>query len=92
MRPAIAWKSKAYRSKSDNEKNYVELTQLTTRILHAHTRPLACELQEETLKWLEEVEEVRAHHWFEKYWMGPRRNYINASACYCGTNPAQGIE
>ncbi len=74
------------------KKNYVEFTQLTTRMLNAHTVPLASELQEEILKWLKDVNEVRAHRWFEKYWMGPRGNYTNASASYCGTNSAQGIE
>jgi hypothetical protein len=69
--PAIAWKKKAYRSKFDYEKNYVEFTQLTTRMLNAHTQPLACDLQEEILKWLKDVKEVRAHRWFEKYWMDP---------------------
>ncbi len=92
MCPAIAWKKKAYRSKFDNEKNNVEFTQLTTRMLHAHTQPLACDLQEEILKWLKEVKEVRAHGWFEKYWMGPSGNYTNASAGFCGTNSAQGIK
>jgi hypothetical protein len=72
---SIAWRKKAYHSKFDNEKNYVEFTQLTQLMLHAHTQPLACELQEEILKWLDsplgEVKKVWAHHWFEKYWMGP---------------------
>jgi len=90
--PAIAWKKKAYRSKFDHEKNYVEFTQLTTRMLNAHTVPLASGLQEEILTWLKDVKEVRAHRWYEKYWMGPRGNYTNASAGYCGTNSAQGIE
>ena len=38
LSPAIVWKKKAYRSKFDNEKNYVEFTQLTMRMLHAHTQ------------------------------------------------------
>jgi hypothetical protein len=90
--PAIAWKKKAYSSKFDNEKNYVDFTQLTTRMLHVHIRPLACDLQEEILKWLKEVNEERAHRWYEKYWMGPSRNYTNASAGFGGTNSAKGIE
>jgi hypothetical protein len=87
---------KAYRSKFDHDKNYVEFTQLTTRMLNAHTLPLACDLQEAILKWLKDVNEVRANRWFEKYWMGPRGNYsdcyTNASTGYCGTDSAQAIE
>ncbi len=84
MCPAIAWKKKAYRSKFDHEKNYVEFTQLTTRMLNAHTVPLACELQEEILKWLRMS--MRSGH------IAGSRNIGYASAGYRGTNSAQGIE
>ncbi len=83
MCPAIVWKKKAYRSKFDNEKNYVEFMQLITQMLQPHTQPLACDLQEEILKWLKDVKEARAHRWFEKYWMGSSGNYTNVSAGFC---------
>ncbi len=62
------------------------------QMLNAHTLPLACDLQEEILKWLKDVKEVSAYHWFEKYWIGSQGNYTNASAGFCGTNSVQGIE
>ena len=49
-------------------------------------------IQESIAVWMLSVDEKRAVVWWRTYHMGDLGNVSNASAGYCGTNMASGIE
>jgi hypothetical protein len=89
---AIAWKKKQFRSYFTREENYNKFHQLTARLLEAPTEKIMRLVQESIAVWLHSVGERRASEWWRAHHMGEFGNVSNASAGYCGTNMASGIE
>jgi hypothetical protein len=72
--------------------NFIKFHQLAARLLEAPTEKIMRLIQESIAVWMLSVGEKRAAVWWRTYHMGDLGNVANASAGYCGTNMASGIE
>jgi hypothetical protein len=89
---AIAWRTKQFRKFFISTENYNKFHHLAARLLESLTEKIMHLVQESIAVWLLSVEEKRANVWWRTYHMGEFGNVSNASAGYCGTNMASGIE